>query len=835
MPDNRSTERSRQSLDDLRHIEGFPIGEDEDLLALSDPPHYTAYPNPHIAEFIEKWGTPYDEATDDYHREPYVADISEGKGGTIYNAHGYHTKVPYKAIIPFIEHYTELGDIVFDGFCGTGMTGVAAQMVGRRAILCDLSPAGTFIAYNYNAPVDVAAFKREAERTLKEVEAECSWMFETRHGDGRKGRINYTIWSDVFLCPYCNEEIVYWDAAVDQYAGKVRDPCPCPTCGAQVKKRDWVRATEHVYDSALGREIERARRVPVLINYSVGRKRYDKAPDAMDLDRVREIEMNEIPYWYPSYRMMFKGIEWGDSWRAGYHTGVTHVHHFYTRRNLWTLATYWERSNTQNDSLTHTLRWAQTAALQRATLMHQLAVTRIAKNKPAKGGKTAGHRRGTLYIPSLQVEFSPLVLLRNRVREASKAFVKMGLSRQDGVIITCQSATDMENLPANSVDYIFTDPPFGENIMYSELNFIWESWLCAFTNSGQEAIINKTQRKTLEDYRDLMTGCFAEMYRVLKPSRWITVVFHNSKASVWNAIQEALARAGFLVAQVTVLDKVKKTHTQVTAVGAVKNDLVINAYKPHEGFTQRFLSQAGQGLEADFLRQHLAQLPVAVNVERSKEMLYSKYLAYYVQHGYQVAYNAEQFYRALPQWGLVERDGYWFADEAQANEYEKRKVGTHKDAPQRQAVLFISDERSARQWLWDFLETPKTYDEIYTAFVQALQTPEDQLPEPTTMLEEGFVRTDGQWKRPDALTQVELETRRQARLLRQFEEYLETARAGKRLKEVRKEALVVGFTEAYRAGRFQDILTVGRKLRKRLLESSPDLFDFIDIAEAKVE
>ena len=60
-----------------------------------------------------------------------MTDVSEGKNDPIYNAHSYHTKVPYKAIIPFIEHYTEPGDIVFDGFCGTGMTGVAAQMVGR--------------------------------------------------------------------------------------------------------------------------------------------------------------------------------------------------------------------------------------------------------------------------------------------------------------------------------------------------------------------------------------------------------------------------------------------------------------------------------------------------------------------------------------------------------------------------------------------------------------------------------------------------------------------------------------------------------------------------------
>jgi hypothetical protein len=103
------------------------------------------------------------------------------------------------------------------------------------------------------------------------------------------------------------------------------------------------------------------------------------------------------------------------------------------------------------------------------------------------------------------------------------------------------------------------------------------------------------------------------------------------------------------------------------------------------------------------------------------------------------------------------------------------------------------------------------------------------------MLDEGFGRTDGRWKRPDALTQAELEDRRHARLLRQFGEYLEAAQAGGRLKEVRKEAVLTGFTEAYRAGRFQDILTVGRRLPKKLVESSADLFDFIDIAEAKIE
>ncbi|GAH91592.1 unnamed protein product, partial [marine sediment metagenome] len=126
---------------------------DEDILAFSNPPYYTACPNPYINDFIEEYGKPYDEATDDYHRDPFVGDVSEGKNDPIYNAHFYHTKVPHKAIMKYIEHYTDEGDIVFDGFCGTGMTGVAAQMLNRKAILSDLSPIATFIAHNYNSKV----------------------------------------------------------------------------------------------------------------------------------------------------------------------------------------------------------------------------------------------------------------------------------------------------------------------------------------------------------------------------------------------------------------------------------------------------------------------------------------------------------------------------------------------------------------------------------------------------------------------------------------------------------------------------------------------------------
>ena len=112
-------EELREKLKDpqFKAIEGFPIGKDEDILALSDPPYYTACPNPWIKNFIEEWEKQKKPSEDDetYHREPFAADVSEGKSDPIYNAHSYHTKVPHKAIMRYILHYTEPGDIVFDG------------------------------------------------------------------------------------------------------------------------------------------------------------------------------------------------------------------------------------------------------------------------------------------------------------------------------------------------------------------------------------------------------------------------------------------------------------------------------------------------------------------------------------------------------------------------------------------------------------------------------------------------------------------------------------------------------------------------------------------------
>jgi len=274
-------EKLREKLKDpeFRKIEGFPIGEDEDILALSDPPYYTACPNPFIEDFIKHYGKPYDPNVS-YSREPFAADVKEGKNDPIYNAHTYHTKVPHKAIMRYILHYTEPGDIVFDGFCGTGMTGIAAQMCGNRAtveslgykikadgmisdgeiatfsklgerhsILSDLSTIATFIAGVLNAPKSPLDFQTQTERIIEQVEKELKWAYATNHGDKNKqGKVNYVVWSEVFVCSNCSKDIVFYEGCFDQISRKLSSDIICTNCGSLHKKRSTERAFEIVYD-----------------------------------------------------------------------------------------------------------------------------------------------------------------------------------------------------------------------------------------------------------------------------------------------------------------------------------------------------------------------------------------------------------------------------------------------------------------------------------------------------------------------------------------------------------------------------------------------------------
>jgi DNA modification methylase len=852
---------TKDLLDQMRSVEGFPTGKDEDIIALSDPPFYTACPNPWIEKFIKENGKPWDPKTDSYNREPFAADVSEGKNDPIYNAHSYHTKVPHKAIMRYILHYTEPGDIVFDGFCGTGMTGVAAQMCAnpepefkekieremprvkwgaRKAILNDLSPAATFIADNYNTPVDVHEFETETMRILSEFEHECGWIYQTQHVlegkpvfnqdvNGTKqpvfGRINFTVWSDVFDCPSCAKEIIFWDVAVDIIQGKIREEFPCPHCHTNLTKRTLERAWESFFDDALQTTIKRAKQIPVLINYSVqdskGKwKRFEKKPNEQYFELHKKIENTKIPYWYPNDRMP-----------EGYNTeqpkishGLTHVHHYYEKTNLYALSVL--------NSKIETIKSKRVRELTRLVLTAIIPyASKLRRFRPDKKG--GGPLSGTLYVASIITPPNTILTFERNagyILEAARHFKNLeGYS-----IISTQSSTDYSNHPSNSIDYIFVDPPFGGNLMYSELNFLWEAWLKVFTNNKQEAIINSIQRKGLSEYQHIMEQCFIEFYRILKPGRWMTVEFHNSQNSVWMSIQEGLQRAGFVVADVRTLDKKQGTFKQVTTTAAVKQDLIISAYKPNGGLEDRFKLTAGtiEGVW-DFVRQHLKHLPVFVEKEGTTEvvaerlpyLLFDRMVAFHVQRGVIVPISAGDFYGGLRQ-RFPERDGMYFL-ETDVLEYDKKRMNTKRIE---QASLFIHDEKSAVQWLHKELsEKSQTSQDIQPKFLLELhQDKFEKMPELTAMLEQNFLQDlKGQWYVPDPNKLADLDKVRERSLLKEFEEYKKTK--GK-LKLFRTEAVRAGFKKAWSERDYGMIIIVGERLPSQILQEDDVLLMYYDNA-----
>lgn len=850
---------TKEDLDKVRHIEGFPIGKDEDIIALSNPPYYTACPNPFIEDFIKEHGKPYDEATDDYHREPFAADVSEGKTDPIYMAHAYHTKVPYKAIMRYILHYTNPGDVIFDGFCGSGMTGVAAQACEnpetefkhiiesemkdvkwgtRKTILNDLSPAATFISYNYNTSVDIAQFENDVKKILSACEKECSWMFETNHIEDpsstqlqlpssyQKGRINYTVWSDVFICPHCGAEIVFWDAAVNKKTGSISELFTCSTCGVQIKKKDCERAIKAYYDDALDKIVHTTKQVPVLINYSIGRKKYNKIPDVADKERIEKIETLKIPYWFPIDPMMHKGEKWGDSWRAGYHFGITNVHHFFMKRNNYVLACFYHYCLQYNPKLI-TLLISSTQGLSKQQRFR------------LNSGFPNMILSGTLYIGSLQREWNAIDWLKGKIPSILAAKKKCTFFSTDNYIVTTQSLTDMRNINSDSVDYIFTDPPFGDNLMYSELSFIWEAWLKVTTNNKSEAIINNVQGKGLLDYQELMTKCFSECFRILKPNRWMTIVFHNSKNAVWNAIQESLQRAGFIVADVRTLDKHQESFKQVNNTSAVKQDLVISAYKPKESFKREFISHAGSEETAwSFVRQHLEKLPVVVVkngkieliAERQAFLLYDRMVAYHIMNGIAVPLDATDFYKGLDE-RFLKRDGMYFLVD-QVNEYDTARI--INDVEPVQFELFVTNEKSAIAWLYQQLEKPQTYAELQPKFMQEIKAWDkfEERPELAVLLEENFLQDDnGRWYIPDITKASDVAKLREKKLLKEFEGYLATK--GK-LKLFRTEAIRVGFAKLWADKNYKLIVETAERLPENVIQEDDKLLMYYDISLGRI-
>ena len=353
----------------------------------------------------------------------------------------------------------------------------------------------------------------------------------------------------------------------------------------------------------------------------------------------------------------------------------------------------------------------------------------------------------------------------------------------------------------------------------------------------------------------------------------MTVEFSNTKAAVWNSIRTALTEAGFIVANVSELDKKQGSFNSVTNTTSVKQDLVISAYKPNDGFEERFQKESRdeEGVW-DFVRTHLKYLPTTKLQgtllqfirERDPRILFDQMVAFYIQKGYLVPISSQKFQIGLAQ-RFIERDGMVFLP-YQAAEYDRKKMTSGELL---QMSLFVSDESSAIQWLRQLIkEKPQTFADINPQFMQQLggwSKNEAQL-DLRDLLHQNFLCYDSRgavpeqihaylssnwkdlrnlpkddpaliakardrWYVPDPNKASNLEELREKALLKEFEEYKQTK---KKLRVFRLEAIRAGFKKAYQERDYATIIALAEKIPNNVLEEDPKLLLWYDQAVTRM-
>lgn len=411
------------------------------------------------------------------------------KHSPMYLMHKYWARKPHNVVAEYIRNYSHEGEIVLDPFCGSGVTAIEAIKLGRKAIGIDLDPMSIFISRCTAMPVSMDGLENAFCKIESEAKEDIYDLYKTK-------------------CKYCGKgvvaEAIIWEGDSPKQIGY---SCNC-------KKRE---------------------------------KRLWEEVSKTDLTLLDKLNKKSVPHWYPKTELIWNT-------RVNVHKG-DRVSDLFSKRNLIALSILYNKIETiRRKALKDLMKFVFTSALAQTSKMI-----------PYQGGFSTGGPswkvRG-FWRPKKHFEMNVWNCFEERYKK-----VKRGKQESNTQVSYYKEASKFEDIfrdsnvflrvfdtleigrliGQNSIDYIFTDPPYGDAVPYLELDYMWSSWLKFKPNFDDEIIISDSpvRNKNMSLYERMLSTAFGEIYKILKPERWMTVTFHNTNIQVWNSIIKACYISGF--------------------------------------------------------------------------------------------------------------------------------------------------------------------------------------------------------------------------------------------------------------------------------------------------
>ena len=186
-----------------------------------------------------------------------------------------------------------------------------------------------------------------------------------------------------------------------------------------------------------------------------------------------------------------------------------------------------------------------------------------------------------LWVPKIHTEKNIFITFENRFKKFCIGKEEaMNLINEKLIKIHNTSSEKLTFIKSKSIDYIFTDPPYGESISYFGLSMFWNSWLKSKVNYNEEIIYDPYRDKRYDDYSKRLINVFREMHRVLKDNKYLSLTFHNRDIQIWEIVISNLQKIGFKLENIVYQEQAVSSGTQgLNKKNTFKGDFVYNFIK----------------------------------------------------------------------------------------------------------------------------------------------------------------------------------------------------------------------------------------------------------------